>query len=143
MSVLRVQVGSWQSAGQPTDGYTVGDVFPARLPDVAGAPAAEPGLALSGMVTMRPTAVGIVSDEVGALHHLRVERADGVTAPWSFDLLDPTTATPGGWGWVCTVSPIGSRATTIILTAAVIATIPQSGGVRVANLPDLIHAALI
>lgn len=143
MSVLRVQVSSWQSAGQTTDGYTVGDAFPDRVPDVVGAPVQEPGVALTGTVTMRPTAGGLVADEVGALHHLRVERVADVEAPWSFDLLDPTTASPSGWGWVCTIAPLGATPATITLTAALIRTLTQTGGVRVASLPDLIHSALI
>lgn len=121
MSILRVQLGSWQDLGQA---------------QAAG----QPGDALTGRVVMRPSlpAGSAVIDSDSGVHQVDIEHDETATAPWTYDLLDPTDTNPSGWGWVITLSPTAGGTMTAVLTPDRISALPQVGGIRTADLTHFV-----
>ncbi len=126
MTILRLTLGSWQDLGQP-------------------AATGQPGDQLTGRVVMRPSLPGgsAVLDSGGGVHQVMVERAETVTAPWSWDLLDPTDTDPSGWGWTVSLTPTGGGTMTAVLDPDRIATLPVVDGVRTANLAQFVGLATV
>lgn len=128
MSILRITLGSLRFLGQPAKaaaGATPGDpVTSARItctPAVDGA-----AVMAAGVHTVTPEVItaSAITD----------------TTPWTYDLVDPTGATPTGWGWTITIAPAGGGEPLVAsLTAATIAALPATDGVRTARLEDWIQ----
>jgi len=95
---------------------------------------AEPGTALTATIYAVPSVgAGSVLDQAGGLHLPDTETVS-VTAPWSYDLTDPTDADPTGWGWTVTIR--GRRDVVAVLTPEHIAATPVVAGVRTMRLED-------
>lgn len=128
MSILRITLGSLRFLGQPAKA-------------AAGATPGDP--VTSSRITCTPAVDGAAVMAAG-VHTVTPEviTASAITdiTPWTYDLVDPTDATPTGWGWTITIAPAGGGEPLVAsLTAATIAALPATGGVRTARLEDWIQ----
>ena len=124
MSILRITLDSWR------DIASVG-------PSVDG----EAGDLLSGTIEIQPslTAGAVLAPGL----HLPDDDRMAITAlPWSAVLVDPTSATPSGWGYRIWLKPTAGRAVPATLTADQIAAVaPDADGVRVIRLEEHVGLA--
>ena len=120
MSTLTITLSSWQSIGSATV-----------------AAGAQPGDALTGTATIVPslTSGGVLGP--GLAVPARETVAIG-SLPWSYDLLDPTDANPTGWGYTIYLQATGQAAVPVVLSAASIAALTQTSGVRTAALESFV-----
>lgn len=124
MSILRITLGSLRFLGQPAKA-------------AAGATPGDP--VTSSRITCTPAVDGAAVMAAG-VHTVTPEVITAATPPWTYDLVDPTDATPTGWGWTITIAPSGGGEPLVAsLTAATIAALPATDGVRTARLEDWIQ----
>lgn len=114
MNTLRITLDSLRDLGSPTSSGTPGTAQTARI--YCQSSLGEGGVLADG------------------LHSIPDEIVDVETLPWTYDLVDPTDATPTGWGWTVKIRPEDSPVMVAPLTAETIAALPQVDGVRVARL---------
>ena len=124
MSILRITLGSLRFLGQPAKA-------------AAGATPGDP--VTSARITCTPAVDGAAVMAAG-VHTVTPEVITAATPPWTYDLVDPTDATPTGWGYTITIAPAGGGEPLVAsLTAATIAALPATDGVRTARLEDWIQ----